>query len=548
MDCFLSVLLSYLVLVSNVESASIHCSNQTDCNELTFTTDDSINANGYKSLYSAPSPQQSHSLNRWCKGALSCAKSAYISGDDHLWCFGYGSCANIQLIEANSSIYAYGANSMMHSTTTLLSSVFSFQCRGYQSCAHSEINVDDSTATPVVEGRGALSFYNSTINVFQGELTLELYGYYAGYEAVLHCRDGTTCNIDCFHNGCGGLELICDTGATCIITNSSNVALLPNTQILFLDSSTTTEHNEQQCSEQTTDKTFDTNRDHYQLSDLNYVTDVGPICCRGYQSCAETGIYYNDAATPSVVCSASAACQSTTIQSNSDTTIECSGYWSCYDSTMTIDNGIVYCYGFYSCYYATITSISTIICSGSWSCSSDNITSNGDMTVYLYGFQAGWYASITCSSGDQCHIICDGDESCKDIILTCDGDCSVQCTEDTLCPNGWTATPTSNPTTHPTSNPSSSPTNDPTSSPTNNPSSNPTNNPSTSPTNNPSSNPTNNPSTSPTNNPSTSPTNNRPTNNPSSNPTNNPSTSPTNNPSSNPTNNPSTSPTNNPST
>eukprot|EP01083_Nonionella_stella_P130371 395645_1 len=485
MDCFLSVLLSYLVLVSNVESASIHCSNQTDCNELTFTTDDSINANGYKSLYSAPSPQQSHSLNRWCKGALSCAKSAYISGDDHLWCFGYGSCANIQLIEANSSIYAYGANSMMHSTTTLLSSVFSFQCRGYQSCAHSEINVDDSTATPVVEGRGALSFYNSTINVFQGELTLELYGYYAGYEAVLHCRDGTTCNIDCFHNGCGGLELICDTGATCIITNSSNVALLPNTQILFLDSSTTTEHNEQQCSEQTTDKTFDTNRDHYQLSDLNYGTDVGPICCRGYFSCGYTAIYYNDAVTvtPSVVCSADSACRSATIQSNRDIIIECSAY-SCYHSTMTgsMNNGIVYCYGYSSCMFSTITSISTIICSGSYSCYDSNITSNGDMAVYFYGFQAGYsgtslFTSVTCSSGDQCHIICDGYESCGDIILTCDGDCFIECNEDTLCPNGWTATPTNNPTSDPTADPTIQPTIVPTNNPTIDPTSDPSNGP-----------------------------------------------------------------------
>eukprot|EP01083_Nonionella_stella_P130370 395644_1 len=466
MDCFLSVLLSYLVLVSNVESASIHCSNQTDCNELTFTTDDSINANGYKSLYSAPSPQQSHSLNRWCKGALSCAKSAYISGDDHLWCFGYGSCANIQLIEANSSIYAYGANSMMHSTTTLLSSVFSFQCRGYQSCAHSEINVDDSTATPVVEGRGALSFYNSTINVFQGELTLELYGYYAGYEAVLHCRDGTTCNIDCYHNGCGGLELICDTGATCIITNSSNVALLPNTivsqsQILFSDSSTTTEYNEEQCSHQTTDKTFDTYQEHFRLPDLNYNTNVGPICCRGSWSCRQTAIYYNDAVTPSVVCSANYACQSTTIQSNRDIIIECSGLYACDSSKMTgsKNNGLVYCYGYVSCGSATITSISTIICSGYRSCQTSNITSNGDMAVYFYGFQAGYFgASVTCSSGDQCHIICDGYESCGDIILTCDGDCFIECNEDTLCPNGWTATPTNNPTSDPTSDPSNGPT------------------------------------------------------------------------------------------
>eukprot|EP01083_Nonionella_stella_P308230 1086590_1 len=464
MHCLLSVLLSYLLSVANVESAFIECYDQTDCDGLTFTTADYIHAHGYKSLYSAPSPQQSRGVYRICRGAMSCAETSYISVDT-LRCNGYGSCANIQLIEVNTKINAYGANSMMHSTVNLLSSLSYLWCDGYQACAHSEINIDDGTATPKVDGDGALSLYNSSINVLQGELTLRLRGYYAGYEAVLHCRDGTTCNIDCHHNGCGGLELICDTGATCIITNSSNVALLPNTivsqsQILFLDSNTTTQYNEQQCSHQTTDKTFDTYAEHYQLSDLNYVTDVGPICCRGYQSCAETGIYYNDAATPSVVCSASAACQSTTIQSNSDIIIVCSAN-SCYDSTMTgsMSNGIVYCYGYSSCMFSTITSISTIICSGSYSCYDSNITSNGDMAVYFYGYRAGYSGtSVTCSSGDQCHIICDGYESCGDIILTCDGDCSVQCTEDTLCPNGWTATPTNNPTSDPTSDPSNGPT------------------------------------------------------------------------------------------
>eukprot|EP01083_Nonionella_stella_P258807 884165_1 len=206
-------LLSYFVLVSNMESATINCFNQTDCDGLTITTADGIYARGYKSLYSAPSPQQSHSLYRYCTGAMSCTETSYIRvmGMD-MRCYGYGSCANIQLIEVNTVVYARGANSMMHSTVNLLSPVSSFSCSGYQACAHSEINIDNGTATPIVDGDGALSFYNSSINVLQGELTLRLKGYYAGYEAVLHCRDGTTCNIDCHHNGCGGLELICDTG------------------------------------------------------------------------------------------------------------------------------------------------------------------------------------------------------------------------------------------------------------------------------------------------------------------------------------------------
>eukprot|EP01084_Bolivina_argentea_P169348 293587_1 len=131
MHCLLSVLLSYLLSVANVESAFIECYDQTDCDGLTFTTADYIHAHGYKSLYSAPSPQQSRGVYRICRGAMSCAETSYISVDT-LRCNGYGSCANIQLIEVNTVVYARGANSMMHSTVNLLSPVSSFSCSGYQ--------------------------------------------------------------------------------------------------------------------------------------------------------------------------------------------------------------------------------------------------------------------------------------------------------------------------------------------------------------------------------------------------------------------------------
>eukprot|EP01083_Nonionella_stella_P219992 787516_1 len=136
---------NWLLLVANVESITIYCYHQTDCDGLTFNAADSIYADGYKSLYSEPSPQQSHSLYRWCRGAMSCAETSYISVDA-LWCYGYGSCANIQLLEVNTLVYARGANSMMHSTVSLLSPVPLFYCSGYQACAHSEINIDDGSA------------------------------------------------------------------------------------------------------------------------------------------------------------------------------------------------------------------------------------------------------------------------------------------------------------------------------------------------------------------------------------------------------------------
>eukprot|EP01083_Nonionella_stella_P158937 517842_1 len=110
----------YTCFLLKMESAIIECNDQTDCDPLTFTTADDIYAHGYKSLYSEPSPQQSHSLYRWCRGAMSCAETSYISVDA-LWCYGYGSCANIQLLEVNTLVYARGANSMMHSTVSLLS-------------------------------------------------------------------------------------------------------------------------------------------------------------------------------------------------------------------------------------------------------------------------------------------------------------------------------------------------------------------------------------------------------------------------------------------
>eukprot|EP01084_Bolivina_argentea_P288755 495663_1 len=460
-------MLIYLILVLNVESTNYYCVNETDCNGLTFNSNDTVNAYGYKTLYAAPA-QQSQTLSRYCDGAMSCAQTMSIN-TSNMYCFGYGSCSNIQSVEVH-NIYVWGSNAMMHSNLTLLSSAM-LQCYGYQSCAHSSINHNDLVSHSSVLGYAALSLYNSSINVLQGSITIELIGYYAGYNAFIHCRDGTTCNIYCNHNGCGGLELICDNSAICIISKSSNSALLPNTiisaqEILFLNS-TTTEYNVQQCSTQTTNKTFDIFNAHYQGPDLIYSTDEGPICCRGMYSCRETVINYNDAITASVICSGHQSCYSTPIQSNSDIKIGCYGYYSCQSSTILgpVNNGgTLYCYGRLSCWDTIIIAISTIICNGISSCRSTNITSNSNMIIYLNGYLSGWNTSIECNAGDTCNILCNGFQSCLNTTLICNelAQCVVDCNENALCPIGYTYNPTTGPTFTPSSTPSYYPSINPT--------------------------------------------------------------------------------------
>merc|ERR1712241_119621 len=117
-------------------------------------------------------------------------------------------------------------------------------------------------------------------------------------------------------------------------------------------------------------------------------------------------------------------------------------------------------------------------------CEGTQIESNGSVTIYFLGYESGEDAVVNCLEGDECNIVCGGSDSCYDLTANCDGLCSVQCDEDTDCPQIISANPTPAPTNAPTVSPTREPTDAPSVSPTVAPSQ-PTSSPSAAPTNAP---------------------------------------------------------------
>eukprot|EP01084_Bolivina_argentea_P275212 469273_1 len=324
------MLLIYLLMICNVSSISYYCDTATDCDGETFTSNDNVYARGYKSLFEASSPQQTNTNERICSGALSCKNSSYIRTNS-LHCYGVDSCSNIGLIEVNNNINTNAANSLMYSNISLLSGA-NLRCDSHQSCSHSEININNSTAHSIIYCEGSLSLSNTTINILQGNATIHLRGYYSGFASTIYCKNGSHCNIYCYYNGCGGLILNCDQNVACHVhTLDPNTNVSPQ-YLSFLNSSAITKYiyNEEKCSLQT-DKTFDINEQH--LNGEYIYFDEGHICCRAQSSCQGTNIFYNDSVNSitihSIICSGKLSCSYTTIESNSDINIECSGYQAC---------------------------------------------------------------------------------------------------------------------------------------------------------------------------------------------------------------------------
>merc|ERR1711902_248153 len=160
----------------------------------------------------------------------------------------------------------------------------------------------------------------------------------------------------------------------------------------------------------------------------------------------------------------------------------CSGASSCQSANDLKADGNIYCLGYESCEESeiTVSDEQSLYCSGGSACDETQIQSNGSVNIYFLGEESGYEAVVNCLEGDECNIVCGGYDSCSDLTANCDGLCSVQCDEDTGCPEIVSANPTPAPTNAPSVSPTVAPS-QPTSSPTSAPTKAPTSAPSMSP-------------------------------------------------------------------
>eukprot|EP01083_Nonionella_stella_P145633 456700_1 len=455
-----------------------------------------IDITGYKAAIGASTSFSGTNWGRmYCEGAFSCQGMSSIVSDGSVYCKSTRACSNtsIQVADSDWAIYCHGLHTCLSSVLTVLHSMDFIRCDGVQSCAFSRINV-----MSVLAASGAHALYSATIHS-SSDLTIELRGELSGYGATFTCHSGHTCRINCqAFDACYMFYIDCI--GNCIINNpKKNIAPITNITHVHVDdvynmtrSLTNTEHI---CNTHPNAITYD-------IFDEQHVDieNSGPICCRARGSCELTDITSQS----TLICSGGFSCKQSSIHANNGS-VFCEAADSCFDSGI-YNASHLYCWATISCSESIITASKYVVCAGKQSCKDSIFYSDGhDLDVYFTGDRSGETAEIYCNQTDRCNIMCNGYNSCDGTTLVCDGMCNVSCGTSSLCPVGWTPNPTLSPTL-PTGDPTLDPTTVPTIHPTIDPTIYPTIDPTIYPTIDPSIHPTIDPTIGPNLHPTCDPT------------------------------------------
>eukprot|EP01083_Nonionella_stella_P084006 232397_1 len=475
---------------------------QTLCNEAFSCNVDSLNVQGYvgyrgyKAGYN-PSASLSCTADEVdCHASYSCASMVSIIAPTIIRCKATDAC-NYVTLQSDTAVDCQGVNACAFTDISTAAT----DCSGYASCKNAYIH-----GVGLINLQGALSAYQASIDskgAIGNPPTIEVHllATLSGFGAHLLCRSGHKCNIYCkVYSACHMFYIQCigDCTVTTYVTpmgttlspititdisevNTSLVlpALIPNTETMPFDDTL--------CVVDTLN--FD---DSFENGGLEIVvSDTGPICCRGYESCHEVGlsdpaqIRFETQTNNDLICSARDSCRDSTFISNNGA-VYCEGHSSC-NSLSISDAQVVYCTGRSGCKGGVIDQTPYVVCSGHSSCEGVVFTPrrhSADVTIYFGGRSSGSSAIVYCSETEgTCNVYCGAYNSCTGATIYCLLNCNVEChAEAAHCPaivevisrNPTSATSNPSSNANPTPNPTSNPTLQPTFAPSMNPSSNPT--------------------------------------------------------------------------
>eukprot|EP01083_Nonionella_stella_P203513 742578_1 len=538
----MSPVFMWFVLLNIISLCSAQCEcdvpHQCSGSSLEFET---CTIKGYKGAFGANTSFTGNILK--CMGAFSCHSMSYISTHDYVACRGQESCShttiNIQKLSAHAtstSSSCVAMHSCSFSNITITDTALS--CGGHLSCRNAYIFAEGSACE--LNARGSLALYQATIKTMGDSSThinFDLDGSLAGFGAKIICGDKHNCDITCTsYDACYMLYIDCigtchvDAGIG-ILEPIQNLAELNISQSIpkRFESQAQLPFNDELCTNDILN--FDEKQEHMNSAAIVInATTQGPICCRGYQSCAYvTSIQFESKTNNDLVCGGLNSCRDSIVNSHNGS-VYCGATSACYNASI-IDANDVYCTGTFACEFSTIINANYVFCGAQDSCRSTTIISNGnDLNIFFVGRVSGPEAIIRCNVHDTCNAYCSGDRACEDMTLQCSDNCDIECNEEqSWCPQIEIRHISLDPTIHPTVAtlyPSWTPTettSDPSSQPTeltSYPSSKPilaTSYPSPQPLEITSSNPTSDPSSDPSSNPSSNPT--ETTSDPSSQPT-----------------------------
>ena len=145
----------------------------------------------------------------FCYGLYSCYGAASLESrnlnQNWIYCLGLFSCSNVGLIiTCRGGVWCYAEQSCTNSTIIIPKyNIYDILCLGDTSCANSQLATTDSFWF-----QGYSSGINATMYTNDTEATF-LFRAASGYKATIFCRDGSTCNVNCYGNSCKRLNLKC---------------------------------------------------------------------------------------------------------------------------------------------------------------------------------------------------------------------------------------------------------------------------------------------------------------------------------------------------
>jgi len=199
--------------LSTIDSGGrVECSGKESCKSA-----QSIEADGDVQCYGEDSCELANidnAKNIICSGLGSCNNAQKMVATDKIECSGISSCRSIRNVDTN-VLYATAKDSIKDAV--IIANIVNAEAK--------EAGFEGVIRAKEVNGNGEKSLYSVAIFVKDGSssITVNARGNNAGERAIVICKPGQTCTINCTGTGCatsgpnGDLTINCSSGATCIV-------------------------------------------------------------------------------------------------------------------------------------------------------------------------------------------------------------------------------------------------------------------------------------------------------------------------------------------
>ena len=385
-----------------------------------------------------------------CNGDYSCAVTEYLNISSWSECYGAGSCSYNDHFSCECSydwLVTNGAfslgNSYIYDTSPI-----------YADGAFTLMN-------SVVDSKGSIS-----------SLSMYLYGFGAGYNATIVCREGDRCTIRCYGYGCFGTIVVCETNATCstdcdssqatycpfvingdynddvdyndyyndynltyddlfaVPWNQSGITIALEILLWYSELVDIMDEYDWKCNLDTSIRFDVYNTSAHDATNGTLVIEnstnskLNFVCCRGYRSCAPGGgSSYTSLSSIStygtIYCGAYAACSNAasdgiTMEGKSrNANVMCSGYDSCV-GTIINTTGNVTCSGYISCEGFKLHNANALFCTATGACNDGMIY--GVSNIYMMAHTSSDQDMLIYSNNTQFNNALYDDDNEKDVI------------------------------------------------------------------------------------------------------------------------------------